>query len=348
MQIVFTRILSGADSLARDLVRLIPAARETLVGSPRAAGAFAPRLVTLMMRPPPRFFMCGRESRQQRTAESSLGSRSCSQAASSTASNEAAAEVPALLTRMSTPPHSRTTSLTNVSIWSAFVTSTDRASTCPPAARIPAAARSSTSGRRAQIATRASSAASLRAAARPSPSLPPVMMATLPPSPRSSIRVSSLCRHIRCRGPAEPPWVVPDAVIPAAGAIILHVLISWRRQRPELSCLPRLHRGEPSMKRRLTFGIFPKLLLTMLVVTLIPLGAIWDLDYRAESESLARQIEQRLSSQADTLAGYVDAWVDMNVRMLRQNAALDDMSSMDAKRQKPLLRAIIAKYKWAS
>ena len=101
------------------------------------------------------------------------------------------------------------------------------------------------------------------------------------------------------------------------------------------------------MKRRLTFGIFPKLLLTMLVVTLIPLGAIWYLDYRAESESLSRQIEQRLSSQADTLAGYVDAWVDMNVRMLRQNAALDDMSSMDAKKQKPLLRAIIAEYKWA-
>jgi methyl-accepting chemotaxis protein len=100
------------------------------------------------------------------------------------------------------------------------------------------------------------------------------------------------------------------------------------------------------MKLRLSFGIFPKLLLTMLVVTLIPLGAIWYLDYRAESESLAGQIEQRLSSQADTMAGYVDAWVDMNVRMLRQNAALDDMSSMDAQRQKPLLRAIIAEYKW--
>ena len=100
------------------------------------------------------------------------------------------------------------------------------------------------------------------------------------------------------------------------------------------------------MKLRLSLGIFPKLLLTMLVVTLIPLGAIWYLDYRAESESLSRQIEQRLSGQADTMVGYVDAWVDMNVRMMRQNAALDDMSSMDAKKQKPLLRAIAAEYKW--
>ena len=100
------------------------------------------------------------------------------------------------------------------------------------------------------------------------------------------------------------------------------------------------------MKLRLNFGIFPKLLLTMLVVTLIPLGAIWYLDYRAESESLSSQIEQRLSSQADTIGGYVDAWVDMHLRMLRQNAALEDLSSMDAKRQKPLLRAIAAEYKW--
>src|SRR5713101_1912900 len=100
------------------------------------------------------------------------------------------------------------------------------------------------------------------------------------------------------------------------------------------------------MTLRLSLGIFPKLLLTMLVVTLIPLGAIWYLDYRAESESLSRQIEQRLSSQADTMVGYVDAWVDMNVRMLRQNAALDDMSPIDAKAEKPLLRAIAAEYKW--
>ena len=94
------------------------------------------------------------------------------------------------------------------------------------------------------------------------------------------------------------------------------------------------------MTLRPSFGIFPKLLLTMLVVTLIPLGAIWYLDYRAESESLSREIEQRLGSQADAIVGYVDAWVEMHLRMLRQNAALEDMSSMDGKRQKPLLRAI--------
>jgi methyl-accepting chemotaxis protein len=100
------------------------------------------------------------------------------------------------------------------------------------------------------------------------------------------------------------------------------------------------------MALRLGFGIFPKLLLTMLVVTLTPLGAIWYLDYRTESENLSNQIEQRLSGQADTMTGYVDAWVDMHLRMLRQNAALEDMAAMDGKKQKPLLRAIAAEYKW--
>jgi methyl-accepting chemotaxis protein len=100
------------------------------------------------------------------------------------------------------------------------------------------------------------------------------------------------------------------------------------------------------MRLRLAFGIFPKLLLTMLVVTLVPLGAIWYLDYRTESENLSNQVEQRLSSQADTMVGYVDAWVEMHLRMLRQNAALDDLASMDAKKQKPLLRAITGEYKW--
>ena len=59
MQIVFTRMLSAAYSLASDLVRLIPAARVTLVGRPRAGGALPPTVVTLTIAPPPRARMSG-------------------------------------------------------------------------------------------------------------------------------------------------------------------------------------------------------------------------------------------------------------------------------------------------
>ena len=52
MQMVLTLILSLAYSLARDLVRLIPAALVTVVGSEPAFGALPPPIVALIMMPP--------------------------------------------------------------------------------------------------------------------------------------------------------------------------------------------------------------------------------------------------------------------------------------------------------
>src|SRR5262249_10898623 len=105
-------------------------------------------------------------------------------------------------------------------------------------------------------------------------------------------------------------------------------------------------RGETSMKLRLSFGISPKLLLTMLVVTLIPLGAIWYLDYRSESQKLSTHVEQPLSGHDELSEGYAAGSVEMHLGMLRQNAALQDMLSMAGKNQTPPLRAIAAEYKW--
>src|SRR5678815_1922105 len=92
MQIVFTRIPSAAYSLARDLVRLMPAARDSVVGRARAVGALPPTTVTLTICPPPRRFMCGMARRQKRTAPITLRSKSACQVASSTASNAFALE----------------------------------------------------------------------------------------------------------------------------------------------------------------------------------------------------------------------------------------------------------------
>src|SRR6266850_7664316 len=95
------------------------------------------------------------------------------------------------------------------------------------------------------------------------------------------------------------------------------------------------------------FGIFPKVLVTMIVVAVIPLGAIWYLDYRSSVERLSSQIDQQLADRAEAVLTYVDAWVEMNVKMLRQNAALDDIVSMDAKRQRRILLSIANEYKAA-
>lgn len=99
------------------------------------------------------------------------------------------------------------------------------------------------------------------------------------------------------------------------------------------------------MAQRKRFGIFPKVLLTMVVVAVIPLGAIWYLDYRSSVERLSSQVDQQMADRAAAVLTYVDAWVDMNVKMLQQNAALDDIVSMDAKRQRRTLLSIANEYK---
>ena len=99
------------------------------------------------------------------------------------------------------------------------------------------------------------------------------------------------------------------------------------------------------MTGRPRFGIFPKVLLTMIAVAVVPLGAIWYVNHRSAVERLSSQVDQQLGERAEAMGSYVDAWVDMNVKMLRQNAALDDIVSMDAKRQRRILLSMANEYK---
>ena len=98
--------------------------------------------------------------------------------------------------------------------------------------------------------------------------------------------------------------------------------------------------------RRLRIGILPKLCLTMAVVMFLPLATIWFLDYRASVDHLSRDIEERLSGQADAAVSYVNVWMDANLRMLRQNARLQDIVSMDPAKQAPVLRSIAREYRY--
>jgi methyl-accepting chemotaxis protein len=99
------------------------------------------------------------------------------------------------------------------------------------------------------------------------------------------------------------------------------------------------------MITRLRFGIFSKVLLTMIGVAVIPLCVIWYLNYASASGRLSSQVDQQLGDRADAIVSYVDTWVDMNVKMLRQNAALDDIIAMDPKRQRRTLLSIVNEYK---
>ena len=100
------------------------------------------------------------------------------------------------------------------------------------------------------------------------------------------------------------------------------------------------------MGLRIRVGILPKVFVTMVFVTIIPLAVIWYLGYQATTERLSKDVDDRLSGVADNAVTHVNAWVDTHVRLLGQNVALGDITSLDPKRQRPVLESISRVYPW--
>ena len=92
--------------------------------------------------------------------------------------------------------------------------------------------------------------------------------------------------------------------------------------------------------------IFPKLLLTMLLVALIPLAGLWYINSYQVQDDWKRNLDESLRKTSNGLAAQVNDWIDLNVRVLEQNAALEGIKSMDAERQNPILKSIDEVYNW--
>ncbi len=101
------------------------------------------------------------------------------------------------------------------------------------------------------------------------------------------------------------------------------------------------------MSARFTFGIFHRILIALLLVSLIPLAAIWAVNFSAISDLNAAKVELQLTALNDNLLTHVDDWVDMNRRMLLQNARTEGIISMNASRQNPILKTMTELYDWA-
>jgi methyl-accepting chemotaxis protein len=99
-------------------------------------------------------------------------------------------------------------------------------------------------------------------------------------------------------------------------------------------------------KNNIRFGIFFKMSLVMVLVATIPLGVVWYISYTASERAISADVNNRLGSTADQLLTYIESWIDMNVRVTRQNAVLPNMTSMREMRQKPALESITKAYEW--
>ena len=123
------------------------------------------------------------------------------------------------------------------------------------------------------------------------------------------------------------------------GVILLVVIvISWL-------AASHLNRLIEEKKKRL-FGIVARLGMVMVLLAAAPLGVAWLIDYRFFHDRFSDQVNQRLDMQSDALVARVNVLMDMNIKMLRQIAALDVMKSTNDKKQLPLLHSIIKQYPW--
>lgn len=84
----------------------------------------------------------------------------------------------------------------------------------------------------------------------------------------------------------------------------------------------------------------------MTLVSLIPFGVIWYVNLLTTRTQISEHVDAQLGGVAESLVTYVDAWFEMNQRMLQQNAVSKDMRSMVQSRQEPILKAIVGNYDW--
>ncbi len=110
------------------------------------------------------------------------------------------------------------------------------------------------------------------------------------------------------------------------------------------------HKGQtgkpPAMDQKVRFGLFPKIIVVMLMISLGPLGIFFystiketNLRIQADTEALMKQTALGLSNE-------VDQWLDKNIRVLKTAAKLPAVISMDAGRQEQILKALQEEYPW--
>lgn len=98
--------------------------------------------------------------------------------------------------------------------------------------------------------------------------------------------------------------------------------------------------------KKVRFGILFKMSQVMVLVATIPLGVVWYISYAASERAITDDVNNNLASTADQLLVFIENWIDMNVRVTRQNAVVPEMASMEGVLQKAALESITKAYEW--
>jgi cell division protein FtsL len=98
--------------------------------------------------------------------------------------------------------------------------------------------------------------------------------------------------------------------------------------------------------QKIRFGLFGKIIVVMLIVSLFPFAIFWSITLRETSQRVRVETEKLLAQTAKGLGEQVDAWIDNNVSVLRTAANLSDITSMNREEQEPILKAIQKEHPW--
>jgi len=95
------------------------------------------------------------------------------------------------------------------------------------------------------------------------------------------------------------------------------------------------------------FGLTPRLVTIMLLISLVPVAAFGYLTYISTGDRIKTETAQRYTEIGTGLVGHVDEWLDKNIRMLEAAAQMPALIEMKPNDQVPVLKALQAKYPWA-
>ena len=152
------------------------------------------------------------------------------------------------------------------------------------------------------------------------------------------------CEHviIVTKSEAAPPPAPEPTPTPAAAPA----------QPPRPAAVNRVERPvveEPPMeadlgKRKVRFGLFTKIILVMLIVSLLPVTIFWSITYKETVARIRNDTELLFTLTAQGLGNEVDNWIENNIWVLRAAAELPDIKSMNREAQEPILREIHKNY----
>jgi methyl-accepting chemotaxis protein len=98
--------------------------------------------------------------------------------------------------------------------------------------------------------------------------------------------------------------------------------------------------------QKIRFGLFGKIIVVMLIVSLLPFGIFWGITLRETNLRIQTETEKLMAQTAKGLGEQVDAWIENNVSVLRTAANLAEITSMDREQQESVLKAIQKEYPW--